>query len=134
MATKRRTAGNVGYANPPKSARFPKGKSGNPSGRPPGASNMATVIEKALNETVTITEPGRAKRKITKRQAIAKQMVNKAAQGDARVTQQLLTALRHMENGVPLAPAPTWAFTEDDEKVIDQVVQRILRSAKDKEP
>jgi hypothetical protein len=134
MATKRKTAGKVGFANPPKSARFQKGKSGNPKGRPKGSQNMATVLEKALNEKVTITEQGGRKTQISKAQAMAKQLANKAAQGDPRTMQQVLNATRYMETGASPGPAPTWTFTEDDEKVIDQVVQRILRSAKDEAP
>ena len=58
------------------------------------------------------------------------QMVTKAAQGDARATQHVLSAIRHYEQRSE-TPGPTasWAFVEDDENVIAQVVERILRSA-----
>jgi hypothetical protein len=57
------------------------------------------------------------------------QLVNKAAHGEPRATQHVLTALRHYEeHSVAPAPAASWAFTEDDEKVIAQVVERILLS------
>ena len=38
----------VGYGKPPKLTRFKPGQSGNPRGRPRGALNMATVLERTL--------------------------------------------------------------------------------------
>jgi len=90
---------------------------------------MGQVIEKALKEPVTITQNGR-RRRITKKDVIAMQMVTKAAQGDARATQHVLNALRHYEERSETpGPAASWAFMEDDQKVIAEVVERILRSA-----
>jgi hypothetical protein len=79
----------VGYGNPPRETRFRKGRSGNPRGRPRGSRNFASLMEEALAEPVIITENGRRK-KATKLQAIAKQLVNKAAQGDHRSIQLLM--------------------------------------------
>jgi Family of unknown function (DUF5681) len=79
----------TGYGKPPQRARFRKGQSGNPRGRPRGAKNLATVMDEALGERVAITENGRRKT-ATKLQVIVKQMVNKAAQGDYRSTQLLM--------------------------------------------
>jgi hypothetical protein len=70
----------VGYGRPPRHAQFKKGQSGNPKGRPRGAKNVATILEQALEERITITENGR-RRSATKMEVIAKQLVNKAAQG-----------------------------------------------------
>ena len=89
---------------------------------------MGKVLEKALKEPVTIIEKGR-RRRITKKDAIAMQMVTKAAQGDARATQHVLSAIRHYEqHSETPGPAASWAFVEDHQKVIAQVVERILRS------
>src|SRR6516164_1534536 len=79
----------VGYGRPPRHTRFEKGRSGNPKGRPSGAKNLSTLFIEALNETVIIAENG-GRRKISKRQAIVKQIVNKAAKGDWRCTKLLL--------------------------------------------
>ena len=46
------------------------------------------MLEEALAETVAIVENGR-RRKITKRSAMIKQLVNKAASGDLRASRQL---------------------------------------------
>src|ERR1700730_8872207 len=68
----------VGYGKPPRDTRFKSGQSGNPRGRPPGAKNLSTLLTEALNEPVVIAEDG-GRRKISERQAIIKQLVNRSA-------------------------------------------------------
>lgn len=70
----------VGYAKPPISARFPKGVSGNPSGRPKMSSDFGAKVVKELKSKLTITENGKRK-VITKDDGLAKQTVNKALSG-----------------------------------------------------
>ena len=79
----------VGYGKPPRSARFQKGQSGNPKGRPRGSRNASTLLDEALKERVIVSENGHRK-KITKLEAILTQLVNRAAGGDHRATQLLL--------------------------------------------
>jgi len=81
----------VGYGRPPAKNQFRPGESGNPRGRPKGARNLSSVIAATLNERVAVTENGR-RRHITKLEAAVKQLVNRAASGEARAT-QLLFAL-----------------------------------------
>ena len=64
----------VGFGKPPRRTRFCKGQSGNPKGRPRGARNLATLMEKVLKEPVVISENGK-RRRITKREALIKQLV-----------------------------------------------------------
>lgn len=78
----------VGFQRPPRHTQFRKGTSGNPKGRPREAKNLAAVLEEALAEKVAIVENGR-RRRITKRSAMIKQLVNKAASGDLRASRQL---------------------------------------------
>ena len=79
----------VGYKKPPKHSQFRKGQSGNPRGRPLGSKDVATLIDEALDEKVTVTENGQ-RRRIRKSKAIATQLVNRAVQGDPRVSQLVL--------------------------------------------
>src|SRR5260370_18918489 len=78
-----------GYGKQPRHTRFEPGRSGNARGRPPGAKNMKTLLSKALNELVVITEPG-GRRKISKREAIVTQLVNRSAKADYKAIQILL--------------------------------------------
>jgi hypothetical protein len=73
----------VGFGKPPRSSQFKLGQSGNPDGRPRGAKNFANAIEQELDTRVTVTENGR-RRRISKREVIAKHLVNKAASGDLK--------------------------------------------------
>ena len=65
----------VGPGRPPLDARFKKGQSGNPGGR--SAKSLPALLADALNETVVVMIDGR-RRKITKREAIVTQMVDKS--------------------------------------------------------
>src|ERR1700757_768867 len=113
----------VGYGRPPRHTRYEKGRSGNPKGRPSGAKNMSTLFIEALNETVIIAENG-GRRKISKRQAIVKQIVNKAAKGDWRCTKLLLELPQ--ETGSPTEPESSeGSFGAADKKTIEQLKARL---------
>src|SRR5205823_9736371 len=71
----------LGYGKPPLHTRFQKGRSGNPKGRPRGKKNMSTLLSAALDASIIVVENGRRK-KITKREAIVTQLVNKSASAD----------------------------------------------------
>jgi len=80
----------VGYGRPPLDTRFKRGQSGNPKGRPPGAKNLASLLNETLNEVVIIKEDGGRKR-ISKRKAAFKQLVNEAAKGNGQPSSSWLT-------------------------------------------
>lgn len=117
----------VGYCKPPKATRFRKGKSGNPKGRPKGSPNVLTAIDRAIHETVNINENGK-RRTISKLDAAAKQMANKAAQGDQRALGQLLAIAALLDERA--AGAVTLPLEEADEHVANLIVERI-RKVKD---
>jgi hypothetical protein len=120
----------VGYGKPPRHTRFVKGQSGNPRGRTTGAKNLRTLLTEALNETVIATENG-GRRKVTKRQAIITQLVNRSATADFRAIKILLDMLREIESQTEPAPPETSAFSEADEEVLDQLRARFsLRNSK----
>ena len=109
----------IGYGKPPRHTRFQRGRSGNPNGRPKGAQNLATLLSEALNEMVTVAENGR-RRKISKRQAIITQLINRSAQADLKATQILLPVMQDVERRSETAPAEA-DFDAADQKVIEQL-------------
>ena len=117
----------VGYRKPPGHTRFKKGQSGNPKGRPAGAKNLSTLLSEALNEPVVVTENG-GHRKITKREAIVTQLVNRSATADLRAIKILLDILRDIEGQTEPASPETSAFTAADEKVIEQLRVRFSKA------
>jgi pyruvate/2-oxoglutarate dehydrogenase complex dihydrolipoamide acyltransferase (E2) component len=112
----------VGYGKPPKGTRFQKGQSGNPRGRPKGSLNVATALERELNQRVTIKENGQT-RSITKFEAAIKQLANKAASGDAKAI-QFLVNLVNVSNGGALSDAPLTVPNEADRAVMATLMRR----------
>jgi hypothetical protein len=118
--------GPVGYRSPPKHTQFVKGRSGNPNGRTKGSKNFGLVIEEELNTKIPINENGKRK-SITKREAVAKQLVNKAASGDAKAIPILLNEARAREKaGNGLGPDANQRV--EDQQVMSGILERIRRS------
>jgi hypothetical protein len=113
----------VGYGKPPRHTRFVKGQSGNPRGKPPGAKNFTTLLNEALSEQVSVTDNGR-RRKISKRQAIIVQLVNRSATADLRAIKILVDIVREIERQTEPASAGLAEFSEADEKVLEQLKAR----------
>ena len=113
----------VGYGKPPRHTRFAKGQSGNPRGRPPGAKSFTTLLDEALNERVLVAENG-GRRKVSKRQAIVTQLVNRAATADFRAMKMLLDFARDTERQTEPGSSETAEFSEADEKVLEQLRAR----------
>lgn len=116
----------VGYRRPPLHSRFAKGVSGNPAGRPKGSRNVSTVIAAALAERVTINENGR-RRSITKLEAAAKQLANKAATGDQKAA-KLILELLHQSEARDEARAIGLPLTPEAQRQSDAVILAALRS------
>jgi hypothetical protein len=113
----------VGYGKPPRKTRFQKGQSGNPRGRPCGAKNLQGLLNEALNETIIVTENG-GRRRLTKREAILTQLVNRSATADFRAIKILLDLLRNIEAQSETADPEASGFNEADEKVLEQLRSR----------
>jgi hypothetical protein len=86
----------IGYRRPPKNTQFKPGNSGNPKGRPKGSKNFITLLEEELDQPVIVNENGR-KKKLSRRQAMAKRIVADALQGDRKAIFLLLDVLRRMD-------------------------------------
>ena len=118
----------VGFGKPPRSTRFKPGQSGNPNGRPRGAKNFAVAIEQELVTRVTVTENGR-RRRISKREVIAKHLVNKAASGDLKAIPLLLNEARSLQGNLADAGPDQVLDTPEDRKVLDGIIARIRSSS-----
>src|SRR6516164_900776 len=86
----------IGRGKPPRHAGFQKDRSGNPKGRPKGSKNLATLLNQALDEKVYVTEDG-VRRRVTKRELVIKQLVNKSATADLRAIKQLTDIVERVE-------------------------------------
>ena len=124
MTDKEPAEKSVGYKHPPKATQFKPGRSGNPKGRPRGAKNFATALEDELAARVLITENGK-RRTISKRQAIAKQIVNKAASGDLKAIPVVLNETRLREEGLSVSFPSQIFSTLADQQVMASIVARI---------
>jgi hypothetical protein len=116
----------VGYRRPPVGTRFRPGQSGNPRGRPKGARNLSTVVAAALSERVAVNENGH-RRRITKLEAAVKQLVNRAASGEARATQLLLALVQANETRPARQDANR--LGEADAIVMAELARRLGRGA-----
>jgi hypothetical protein len=115
----------VGFGKPPRRTRFAKGKSGNPRGRPKGALNVATMLERILEEKVIITLNGR-RRTMTKLQAAITQLTDKAAGGDLKALQLLTSLLRSTEERGSQGVVPNSVSDDLDKEVVSGILSRIL--------
>jgi Family of unknown function (DUF5681) len=123
MPPKTRRDYEVGYGKPPLHTRFQKGQSGNPKGRPRGRKNLSSLLNEVLNGWVIVVENGRRKR-ITKREAIITQLVNKSAAADLKATQIVLAMLQEVEAQADDAVEQT-ALTEADHQIIERIRERL---------
>jgi hypothetical protein len=116
----------VGYGKPPLHSRFKKGQSGNPRGRPLFPKSLAADLLEAMNQRVVVAENGR-RRRLTKRQAMIAQLVNKSATADLRATKMLLDMLREIETQAQAASPVQPAHAD----VIEQLKAKLRRLAED---
>jgi hypothetical protein len=113
----------VGYGKPPVHTRFQKGQSGNPKGRPRGRKNLSSLLNEALNGWVIVVENGRRK-KITKREAIITQLVNKSAAADLKATQIVIALVQEVEAQTD-GSAEQITLTEADHEIIARMQERL---------
>ena len=93
----------VGYKKPPKHTQFPKGKSGNPKGRPKGAKSP-TGLE-VFDQMVTVIQNGKPK-KITAIDAVFTQLLMDAMKGDPKARKLALDIyVKYGNKAKSLSPA-----------------------------
>ena len=118
----------IGYGKPPEGRRFRKGQSGNPGGPRPrrAKDSLPALLVAALDEPVYVTIDGH-RRKITKREAIVTQMVDRSAAADLRATKMLIDMLKEVEEKAGTAPPEPAKLTPPDREVVELFVARLRR-------
>jgi hypothetical protein len=86
---KRSNSYEVGYGKPPKDTQFKKGSSGNPKGRPRKTLDFHLELLREFGSSITINENGR-RRRISKYEAVIKQLAIKAMSGNLSAIRILL--------------------------------------------
>jgi hypothetical protein len=115
----------VGRGKPPLHTRFKKGQSGNPRG--PRPKNLPALLVAALNEPVEFTANGQSRR-MTKREAVVAQLVDKSTGADLRATKMLIDMLKDIEKRAGVKSAPeAFPFTPADEAVVENLIARLWR-------
>lgn len=116
----------IGYGKPPAGRRFQKGQSGNPMGRR-RKKGLPELLVAALNAPVTVTTEGE-RRRISKREAIVTQLVNKSAKADLRATKMLIDMLKEVEEKAgPSALSEAAKLSPADREVVEQFIARLRR-------
>jgi hypothetical protein len=115
----------VGYGRPPEATRFKPGQSGNPKGRPKGAKNLTTLVTEELRRPIILKENGKTRR-VSKAEAIVKQLVNKALSADAKSTIIVFDEMRRVEAlaDAQHAAAPDISRPED-QATLQSIFRRI---------
>jgi hypothetical protein len=123
-----KTEDEVGYARPPRHTRFQPGRSGNPKGRPKGVKSLGAALLSELEKQVVVTEGGKRKR-LPKREALAKQLINKALNNDPKAANLVLAEVRRME--LPEDKAAAVEFLRADDKLVMKDIIRRIRLAEE---
>ena len=116
----------VGPGRPPLHTRFKQGRSGNPGGR--SKKQLSALLADALNEPVLVTIDGE-RRKLTKREAVVLQLVNKSTSADLRATKMLFDMMKDVEHkaGVAAPPPEPRGLSAEDKEVVQLFVERLRR-------
>jgi hypothetical protein len=115
----------IGRGHPPLQARFRKGTSGNPNGRPKGSKNLGTLIMDAAHYPVTVELKGKT-RKLTAAHATALRLALDAASGNARATAKFLDWLDKSESRAAARKPVEYPFSDRDLEVLRAVDERML--------
>ena len=110
----------IGYRRPPPSGQFKKGASGNPKGRPKGSKNFFTLLDQELAQPIVVNVNGRRKT-VSRLQAMVKQMVADALQGDQKARLTLVEILRR--SGGLEAPDVDGLLPENYESILNAYVE-----------
>jgi hypothetical protein len=114
----------TGYKQPPRSAQFQRGRSGNPKGRPTrkGSGNFLTDLLQVMGETVFITENGQ-RRAVSGRKAVAIRLLHDALHGDAKALANLTAHLLKHDFDADTRPEAE-PVTQNDRIIVEDFLRR----------
>lgn len=115
----------VGYGRPPHESRFKPGRSGNPKGRPPGSPAFKALLQRELDERISVKDQGR-RRKLSKRGVIVKRLVGEAMAGS---TKHMAIVLAQDPVAVEVLDEVTAALTRPADAAVKADLIRRLRAA-----
>ncbi len=120
----------VGYKRPPKTGQFKPGQSGNPRGRPKGAS-LKSDLASEMREQITLRDENGRPHTVTKQRALIQKLLASALQNERGAMSALFACMRLV--GVGEEEAATEATDSEDFEMIKDYVKRTedrLRSEK----
>lgn len=113
----------VGYRKPPKGSQFKPGKSGNPKGRPKGGRGFKQLFQSELNRQVKLTDDGKS-RSMSLLEVIVRNLVAKAAKGDARQQAKVIDLLLQQSGDEDPAQSTAKKLSESDEAILEGFIKR----------
>ena len=113
----------VGYGKPPTHAKFAKGKSGNPSGRPKGSKNsLPLVLQSVFDQKVSIGINGKSM-KVPLVHAMATKVMAMALGGNPafmKMAFDLYSTAHPTNDNADIASGSSFELTPEDMKAISQ--------------
>ena len=112
-------------AFPDDGEKFPKGKSGNPNGRPKGSRNRATVAKQWLEVAQKIKNPiTGADETLEQQDIMTLALIKKAREGDVSAYRELMDSAYGKSiqqtdittNGQSIAEPPKWIIADNSKK------------------
>jgi Family of unknown function (DUF5681) len=123
----------VGYKRPPRHSRFPKGRSGNPNGRPRQARNLLTDLHEEMQQQITVREAG-TERRISRQRALIMRLLDKALKGELGAMSKLLDLVLRREAAAGSGSEPDAPLAAEEWEVLADLRARLLRPPGDSRP
>lgn len=105
-------SGRVGPGRPPAASRFPKGKSGNPKGRPKsGPAPSKSDLDILIDRTLTVVQNGKT-REVTVDEALQHRIYQDAIAGNRAARRAVLRMIEKREKWLAAKPLKYWPVKE----------------------
>ena len=119
----------VGFGKPPMEHQFKRGRSGNPKGRKAGEKNTKTILKRALNSRVSVTEGGK-RRSLTKHEVLIMAQLNKGLKGDTRAFKEIMN-LAEKYGLADEVEAGLKRLIAEDTAILDAYIKRAGKTDRD---